>query len=170
MIWIYIASVILVISALVVLVMNWKDEGPAGGIGGFFMTLIFGGVAASAICMIINAIGAEITGTHYETEGTADLAALQDGSSTSGSFFLGSGSFNEEPSFFYYQKSGNEYHLEHVDADYAVVEETSGTPHVEYQKEVGNKPFWAMPVSGYDHVKFYVPQGSVISNYTLDAN
>lgn len=168
MFWLFALGAIVVISAIVMGVSNWKDS-PGDGIGAFFFTIAFGGLCALVIAMVTNAILIEVIGSHYETESTANLAALQDGSSSSGSFFLGSGTYDEHPSFFYYEKSGNEYHLEHIDADLAVVIETSEAPRVEYQHEVGDHPFWAIPVAGYDHVKFYVPEGSVISNYSLDA-
>lgn len=170
MVWVIITIVVVALAAIVMGVTNWRKDRPGEGIGAFFFTAAFGGVAGMIVCMILNAIGAGIAGIHYETYGSANLAVLQDTSTVSGSFFLGSGYIEETPSFFYYQKNGNEYTLEHYDASRAVVIETDGNPHVEYQKAVGDNELWGIPVSEQEQVRFYVPKGSVVSNYSLDAS
>lgn len=170
MIWIIIAAVVVVGFAVWMGIENWRDDNPGSGIGAFFFTAMFGGLIAVVITMLINACAIHITGSHYEVESTSKLAALQDGHSSYGSFFLGSGSYNEAPAFFYYERHGKDvYTLEHAYAEYATVVETDDAPRVEYLEEKSDHPFWAIPVAPESFVTFYVPRGSVMSNYSLDA-
>jgi len=131
---------------------------------------LFMAVAAGALTFtILQLLMYGIVGEHMEKTGESDLASLADNQGTSGSFFLGSGSIDDEPVFYYYERNGDEYTLEHVNADEAVVIETTDDPRVEFYSPVSNNEFWYIGGFGESTVKFYVPEGSVLNNYNLDA-
>lgn len=120
--------------------------------------------------MIMNAIiQTAVTGTHYEVSQTYELHTLHDSSGTTGSFFLGSGTIDSKPVFMYYEKQGDSYFLRHADADFATVIESTSTPHVDKLVERANNKWWGLAFGAGHSVNFYVPKGSVVSNYTLDA-
>lgn len=107
------------------------------------------------------------------------IASLNDGMSTSGSFFLGSGSIDSEPVFFYYSGDNtNGFRLRHVDASAASIIEFNGEPYmVRYCGDISTAPSWldfdkTDPVPecrDWDKTVFYVPAGSIQNNYILDA-
>ncbi len=110
-----------------------------------------------------------------------NLKAMQDGSSTTGSFFLGSGTINDVPSFMYYvEYDDGSVSLESAYASDSVVVETDENPRVTYECEYyGDIPtalIWPVNHFGTDGdydctgtVTFYVPENSVKSQYVLDA-
>ena len=118
-----------------------------------------------------------------DTPVESELASLADGSSVSGSFFLGSGSVESEPVFFFYRQQGNgSFRLEHRDADKVSIVETSSDPRmVTLCVDYSHVPTWfEWPLFNSspptyedcrddDPTTFYVPEGSIKSNYILDA-
>lgn len=132
----------------------------------FFATLIFGGIVALVINIgVSGALASEAVTT------TNNLTTLQDGSQTTGTFFLGSGYVDGKQVFSYYEKRGGAYYLESIDAEHAKVVESSGQPRVEHTCDQTTS-VWISVFStcwnNYDYT-FYVPKGSVVTNYTLDA-
>ena len=118
-----------------------------------------------------------------DTPVTSDIVSLADGQGTHGSFFLGSGSIDSKPVFFFYRQSANgSFRLEHRDADNVSIVETTGQPYMETLcVDYSHLPRWFdWPVKRSeapdyndcrtnDPTTFYVPEGSIKSNYILDA-
>lgn len=110
-----------------------------------------------------------------------NLGALNDGRSTKGSFFLGSGTIDSVPSFMFYAEDGDGYVLRDWSAAPSRVVETEGKPRVVYNcydySDVWLPFRWAPQMledgslydCGHAFVTFYVPPGSVQQQYTLDA-
>lgn len=121
------------------------------------------------------------------------IASLGDGTETSGRFFLGSGSIDTGPAYFYY--TGNEvdgFRAHTIDAGGVDIKYTDGPPHMTaYCRDWTHAADWAFipgwkwgssPDDVWDDgcrsqdtgdidvwVTFFVPAGSVQQNYTLDS-
>lgn len=117
-----------------------------------------------------------------KTDFTYNLATLNDGRETQGSFFLGSGTIDSVPSFMFYEEDGDGYVLRDWPASSSRVVETTGEPHVVYTCDDYSdvpRPFrWTAVMITEDgdyidcqhaFVTFYVPPGSVKREVTLDA-
>lgn len=143
-------------------------------LGGLITALIGAIFTGLLIDLPVNAIQRDKINETY------NLAALNDGKSTEGSFFLGSGTVDSVPSFMFYAKDGDGYVLRSWDAASSRVVETEGAPRVVYTCDDYSSvpaPFkWAAYMILEDYVDcehasvtFYVPPGSVKQQYTLDA-
>ena len=138
----------------------------------FVMPVIFSMVGVLVISLPASFIFSdEVTVEHK-------LVSLKDGSSVSGSFFLGIGGVGEDAEYsFYEQDTDGKFHLEQVDADRASIVEYDGTPKMtESCDDYGDSPWlltWPISydsVDCYDRdVVFYVPEGSVKTDFVLDA-
>ena len=152
----------------------WLDEGGAdafiaGGIGGAFC-----GALVAVICALVVGLFAN-NHTTWKTTSTP-LVSLADGSDTHGSFFLGSGVVNSNPSFTWYEREGgNSYVRKDVEADLASIHYIAPgvTPYYTHSKKVRSGPTlnkWGFNTTdpyeeSYD---FYVPRGSIVQSYKLD--
>jgi len=108
---------------------------------------------------------------------SAPLDTLNDGSSVSGRFFLGSGYIDSEPSFMFYVSDNGSHYLLNVPADSATVRYTSGRPHADLVCRGSHDSLFTWPLHIHSspdcqrHVRsaiFYVPKDSIVSNYHLD--
>ena len=167
--------VVLVVVALLTIYFCIKDRS-----GEPFMFFLFFGLMGSLLTALI--IDAPVSWIMRDrAEFSYDLGALNDGRSTQGSFFLGSGTIDSVPSFMYYERDGDGYVLRDWPASSSKVVETKGDPQVVYNcydYSSVPRPFrWAPQMmedgSVYDcrhaFVTFYVPPGSVQQQYILDA-
>lgn len=107
---------------------------------------------------------------------TNNIRSIADTSKTSGQFFLGSGSIDEQPVFWYYVDLGTQSALREQPADQSyIVETTDGsTPRLVVEKVKSTNTFWALEGEngGYlseERYTFYVPEGSITNNFELDA-
>lgn len=137
--------------------------------------------AAFIVGVVIDAPVAWVTRDKVDI--SYELAALNDGRSTQGSFFLGSGSIDSVSSFMFYAKEGDGYVLRDWPASSSKVVETDGTPRAVYScDDYGTvpRPFrwttkmilddgWGWIDCQHAFVTFYVPPGSVKQQYDLDA-
>ena len=150
----------------IVLTFMWAIDG-ADIIGGLFFTLLLGGLLAA----FLNLFTSFFVEANWREVSNKELVTLQDNVASGGSFFLGTGYVEGEGSFFWYEKNSNGgYKLESVRSKYATVFE-SDYPHVvELRAESTNLwiSLWAEPMNDYK-VNLYVPEGSIVSNYVLDA-
>jgi hypothetical protein len=138
------------------------------------------------VTLFLTFIAASIAVPDHSVE--RDLVALADGQSTHGSFFLGSGSVDSDPAFFWYQDDGTGgYKLKSINAYWVTIREIpeGETPHmVQRCDDYSNIPKWVgwpLDISEDEEsnscgdsdekswTTFYVPAGSIKSNYILDA-
>jgi hypothetical protein len=143
----------------------------AGAVAGFFWGLC-GGFMLSMV------IGSFASGSYVQKYDTK-LETIQDGSNIRGAFFLGSGVINEVSVFTWYESTGdNAYRQAQADASESTVHYTQGEPphYVLTVKRTNKGSFWGKwflnPESGDEHWRtydFYVPQGTIKHDYTLDA-
>lgn len=140
----------------------------------WFAGWIVAGIVAGGI---VTVIAQDVTKDYVPVE--TPIVALNDNIGTEGSFFLGSGSIDSEAVFFYYAGDNtNGFRLKHVDADDASIIEFDGDPYmVQYCGDLSTSPSWidfnldkSKPsCRSWDKTVFYVPSGSIQSNYILDA-
>lgn len=125
------------------------------------------------ISFLISFIIALIIPTHTQIEkSTFELESLQDGSRINGQFFLGSGYINEKMKYSFYISEENGYKLYSIDADNAHVKYTTKKPKLEMFEEVVNDDFinnFSIAMDLKTSYIIYVPQGSILQNYVLDA-
>lgn len=151
------------------------DDGWPTAIGWGFCGALWGTVVG---CVVAGVIGLfAYTGTHWEQTRRTPLVSVADGSSTHGSFFLGSGSVDGSPSFTWYESDGeNSFIRQQTDAYDATIHyvEKGVQPYYTLREQKPNEgffePTWGFNVSdpaGLDY-DFYIPRGSITHSYRLD--
>ena len=110
-----------------------------------------------------------IPGKSYQyTE--SELITLNDGSSDSGEFFLGSGYVDGNMVYRYYQKDGAAAVLKQVSAENVKVYEGGQKAYAETQSDCTPRKFWS-PFCTIDDsvVNLYVPSNTIKNDFLLDA-
>lgn len=169
MIWFVIAAVIAVIWAGAYEILEGN-----GSWAGFFFVLPFTGVGCALIALLVNLfalIGIDVE--YPKPYKTVELVSMNDGSQTSGVFFLASGYFNGSNVYRFYTK--NPDGGMHMNSTYTwtgtVYEREGAKPEVSFWKPVkksGN--FWTVFGAGGDELEtFVVPPGTVKQDFNLDA-
>lgn len=166
----------LVVCAIIGFVLGMEREGDYctdQRFQGLIIGIVFG-VAAAFLIGICNT-------TTSQDISRSNLGDLNDGTTTQGQFFLGTGTIDDKQVYSYYKETGpSQYKLSRIDADgddgsYDVlVQEDSTTPYVETigRKDIPHvNPWWGfgIPIYTLDHVIFHVPKGSIKSDVKLDA-
>lgn len=132
---------------------------------------IFGAVLAVFGALIALSISCK---TEDVVVGRSELMCLTDKSSMQGSFFLGSGTIGETMKYAFYIKNKDQtFRLHVIDAQQAYIKyiKSGNTPYIEQIKVVRSKDdrnVWSCFIEQYKYI-FYVPNGSIKQNYTLDA-
>lgn len=158
--------VLLILCGLVVIFMEW----PGDAVFLYFITFCAGMVLLVGGIITINEPTKPVNKTY-------NLVALQDGNSTGGSFFLGTGYIDDKQQFSYYQENNGQYRLKSVDAENAIIIQGNGKPRVVKSCSLDAvAPIIFYPFFQGDRYdcstktyEFHVPPGSIKSNYTLDA-
>lgn len=136
----------------------------------YFFMPILGAVLGFFLWMMASLAATPLIEGEWRDESTATIKSLQDTRHTSGSFFLGSGSIDSKPVFWYYADSGGYSTLEHRDAeDVRIVETDDHKPHVVEQKFHSNNDWFHTIYDGESRYVFYIPEGSITNNFELDA-
>lgn len=105
----------------------------------------------------------------YHVVEDIEIYALQDNITTEGSFFLGSGHVDDELKYFYVEETELGYVVNNVDADNAYIKYTTDRYHLERLSYTFDNWFVrliAFPMN--NRYVFYIPDGSIINNYTVD--
>lgn len=148
------------------------SDGLLGAIAGF----VIAGLISVLLCgMIIPAI-AEANGAAHIIEQTdvKPLYALKDNSNISGSFFLGTGSIDEDDYYYYITReegkgysvnkmsTGGFTYLEYLSAEDCEYDEPCL---VYYYDEWESRTLRFFAWSPFNWHTFYIPEGSIIENY-----
>jgi hypothetical protein len=136
----------------------------------FLFTSIFwgpiGGIVGGIVAMSLPAQ------TEYKCVETRNIAALQDNSSISGSFFLGCGTIKEHIVYYSYVEKNGTYKLEKFELNDVSIKFSDQRPRVEKWRNVPIKGkiinLFAID-SWHSEYIFYVPQGTIKQNFNLDA-
>lgn len=102
---------------------------------------------------------------------TYKIVTLQDNNLISGQFFLGSGTIEGKMKYvFYYEEKDNEFRMMQIDYDDASIK-YSDIPKVEAHGETPTKAFINKFAVDMEDIKYiiYVPEGTIKTNYNLDA-
>lgn len=157
-------------AAVVIGISAYRDDSVGGwpfGLGMFAMSCVIGVFVAFLLSLVVSMIP---VGT-YDTTERHNLAVLQDGTKTSGSFFLLAGHIDNDAVFRYYVETRpGVYKFDWQYADWAEVAQDTKTPYVEVVKHHQTK--WLNlfgDTMDDDNYIFHVPPGSIKTDYTLDA-
>lgn len=164
---------IIIICAVIAIVWTWLEDDISFTIPAAIMGAIIGVLLAFFIGGFL-----ESSKGKDSFRKTVELQNMQDNTITAGEFFLGSGSVDGVPHYSFYIKTGtNTYERRDIEADLAKIHYTDSDPHYiktwkEPKKEKWLQP-WHIDITGsyqtdkqYD---FYIPRGSITSEYRLDA-
>lgn len=138
-------------------------------LGWGFLTLICATGIAVVVTIISSSIAEVDADKTYHLSEDIEIYALQDNITTDGSFFLGSGHIDDELKYFYVEKTDLGYTIKNVDADQAYIQYTSDRCHIEKQSYTFNNWFVrliAIPLN--DRYVIYIPEGSIVNNYSVD--
>lgn len=159
---------------------------------GFSIVVAWTLVGALVIGPLMSLVFISQTAMDERTAVSQPIASLGDTTGVHGNFFLGSGQVDSHPAYFYYTGDGtNGFQAHQINANYADIKYTTGEPRLElYCRDWTHAAEWAYvpgwkwgssPNDVYDGgcraddgsidvwATFYVPEGSVQQNYTLDA-
>ena len=131
----------------------------------FLMSII----CAFMVLVLSSAVAEVEAQKTYHIAEDVDIYALQDNVTTEGSFFLGSGNVDGEFNYFYVEKTELGYTVKDIDADQAYIQYTSDRCHIERQTYTFDNWFVnliAVPLS--DRYIIYIPEGSILNNYSVD--
>ena len=99
-----------------------------------------------------------------------NIINIQDNNSTSGHFILGTGRVNDEMVYSFYYENNGQYRLKQVDVDMTVIQYDS-IARIEKYKTVKTES--TINLFAYDSPNeryvIFVPRGTIIANYNLDA-
>lgn len=118
-------------------------------------------------------IGFGIKHETIEVENVVYLETINDNNNINGNFFLGSGNINGVWKYTYYYRDGDAYYLEQINANGVPIKYTDDLPRIEWIETVRtdasiNK--WSIrPVRKPHNFTIYIPKGSILQNYSLDA-
>ena len=162
---------------------NWKDNGEK------IIFAVFDGLTGGllGVGVMLLAFGLGIAGTASPTATTTeehelvqitDTTYTKTGGNIHGGIWVVSGPINSSLSggFTYYQKEGDGYAMRTADSNNTVIKYTNSAPKIvttsTYCTEKTTLSFWGIenycpPESTHSENVIYVPEGSIVSNYTL---
>jgi len=166
--WTIIIGLFLGLIASIVIV--FKTEGKYADFSDYFfhgfIGLIISGVISSVIAFSLPVkLQAEVC--------EVEIVTLQDNSQTTGRFFLGSGFINGTMKYVFYYKYKESYIMHMVDYSSAEIIITDKTPYLKQISYMRTKDFINNFSFDFEYPEtefiFYVPKGTISSNYSLDA-
>lgn len=140
-----------------------------GAIGMGFLVLLLATGSAVLLTIGSSIIAETCADKTYSLAEDIDIYALQDNLTTEGSFFLGSGHINDELKYFYVEQTEFGYTVNNVDADNTYIQYTTDRCHLERHTYTFDNWFVnliAVPLT--DRYVIYIPEGSIINNYSVD--
>lgn len=172
MIWLIIAVVGLV---LTILITKAEDYDKTETFGFLSLIFVFIPLATGTI------LGLAFQNHAKDQVDTSPLAALNDGTSIQGRFFLGSGVIDSKPTYYYYKEVGeNSYQYKQLVDDgtngsVTVVEDTQDKPYIKTTCEDYEpaNDWWRLSWFASDYcditsIEFHIPTGSISKDYKLD--
>lgn len=137
-----------------------------------FLSGVLGGAIAILVIMIGSAFATAYADTNLSEQPTSTtyLYALQDNSTASGSFFLGSGNIDGEQKYVYMAKTKNGYRMGSIPAEDCYINESADKPKIEQYKNGYKSKFFRNNLFflGDDSYKIYIPKGSIKYNFEVD--
>lgn len=141
---------------------NYKEE----GVSGVILASFLGALIGFFIAFIVSAIGTVISGpTEFASKNTYDIVSLKD--TGSGSKYLFGSAYNDKLIYRYMVATDEGYETRQVDAKQTLVI-YDDNPRVEEGYKVYSNPihrYFSLP---YSCTKFYVPEGTIEQDYSID--
>ena len=155
-------AVVLVTGAFGVL-----KNGAVEGVFNGFLNGMIGTVLTLVAVFAFSVSGAQSWNETSFTE--QKLAALQTSASIEGQFFLGSGSVGDKRVLNYISNDDGAFRVGSVDASRAVIYEDSNSATMKVVRYEGRNDFLApFPLSRKTETEFHVPQGSIMSDFSIN--
>lgn len=161
--------IIVILTVVIAVVAMWSvfktmalDDYVPMPVAGTFVALLAGGL----ICLLGYGASATVTysSNDYRTVSstTYDLRALDTGSESQGSMFLGSGYFESGPAYTYLSERGDGgFEMASIETNNAIVYQTDErSPSLVTSMVAPSSKMWSIVAVSGKH-KFYVPEGSV---------
>lgn len=159
-----IPAIILAVASLIVGVIFGRQE---RSVGAFFFATFMSALASLIVIMFIMLIGVTTVGEDYKLIDDQNLKAISVSSNINGSFFLGSGSVDEESVYYYYAAQDGGFVLQNVPTDDALVIEDSSNPRIESYTSVSKNSLWYFG-QGDRSYKIYIPAGSITNQFNMN--
>ncbi|MBU5331739.1 hypothetical protein KQI61_05980 [Anaerocolumna aminovalerica] len=149
------------------------DYGVLNKIIGFVVGGIMGFCLGALTWASIGSIIGNLLPSEWQTSSTTNLVALNDSSQINGSFFLGCGTIGEDTAYKYIVNTNKGKQVREINAknNNVYIKEYNNTPKIEIKKwEFINEKYYlfASPAWKDDEVIFYIPEGSVTNNFSID--
>lgn len=175
----------LIIGVLIGIFYDWDWKDTAEKIVCALFDGLTGGLLGAGILLLASGLGiAQTTSPTVTTTEEHELVQINDTSYTKtegnihGSIWVVSGSINSSLSsgFTYYQKEGDGYVMRTAESSNTIIKYTNSTPKIvttsTYCTEKKTLGLWGIenycpPESTHSENVIYVPEGSIVSNYTL---
>lgn len=162
--WIALAVVVILVGLLGIAM--WRD----GEVLPFLGPTFVGTVIVAGVALVCASVGAALGSSSIVTD-RAELAALSNGSSVQGSFFLGSGRVDGKRVLNYVEQHDGYSTLEQVDADDSrIYEDEPDSPYLVTQWEVRDTSWvwWPWDFWGQPRYDFHIPADSIVESYVID--
>lgn len=162
---------ILLVIAIVAVIASFVYGLLEDGIGIAFLVAFMAALISALIGGLLALLLSIWVTPNYQFQGEKehDLVALQTSSSIEGRFFLGSGYINGKRTLNYITDDSGAFRVESADADDSVIYQDSNEPTVTVHEWDLVNP-WLAPWSfSHKHTyTFHVPEGSILSDYTVN--
>lgn len=135
------------------------DEGWLWGFANGFIGFFTGGLVLGGVFLLFLLVPSYETGRN-----TYELRAIATDSTTSGRFFLGTGYVSGQRTLNFVVRHEDANYVNQVYAYKSVIFENEGEPEVTYI-DYGNP--WIAPWRLDQKYEFVVPEGSILSDYTI---
>lgn len=153
---------------------SWREANDIERVGGIFFGIALPLVGVGLFGLAGFGVGSAM-GAAFPSERTCheiSLASLQDNQGLEGHFFLGTGYVESTMTFaFYYEMPDGSFRLRVTDADHATIyQDEAKSPYARVCEVNGaNVRQWFALDFRSDVYDIHIPEGSILSNYSLDA-
>lgn len=167
--WILVYFIILMIFGMVYAVVSDYSSDIVYRIVVFILVSILG---ASFVFGVVKSVEVSKSPEFSVVEESYDIYSLRGTTGVSGSFFFGSGRFDNEVVYVVLAKDSVGYYQKTIEGNVYIVESDEETPHVEYiryyrySKEYHD--LFNFNAVSHGYYVIYVPVGAVIINYSID--
>lgn len=134
-------------------------------LGGVLVGTLIGGLIGFIIALALPCVPKDATETF-------EIVSLQDGNSLNGHFFLGSGNISDEMVYtFYYKTEAGGFKLKQVKSELTEIMYSSESPKAIRHYYVDGSWWNNFAIDFYESKwVIEIPEGSIKTNYVLDAN
>lgn len=141
----------------------------------YIAVIVLGTMLVTIVAIIGIGLSNEFASTSAATEirmcNEYQLQALNDNIGVGGRFYLGTGTFSDEPKYYAMIESDTGYKMETYKINEVILIYTQTEPRIEQYELYFTNPwvrFFCGDTSVNDYYKIYVPEGSILNTYQVD--